>query len=136
MDYSKNLIKKYKYWELYIHTNQSYLGRCIVWCKRNDAEDLPDATEEEQKELFVILGEVEGVINKTFHPGILNYAFLGNSTHHLHGHIIPRYSKDQEFDGVIFTDERWGHNYKTNHDFKISDGTFGKILGLLKSGFN
>jgi len=24
---------EYKYWEIYIHKNQGYLGRCIVWCK-------------------------------------------------------------------------------------------------------
>lgn len=30
-DFSKNLVKGYKYWEIYVHENQGYLGRCVVW---------------------------------------------------------------------------------------------------------
>ncbi len=126
-DYSKFKIKDYNYWTLYINENQSYLGRCYVWCKREDALDLPDATLEEREELFAILKEIERVIKKAFKADMLNYAFLGNITHHLHGHIIPRYSSSVEFDGVTFKDDRWGENYRTNHDFKISEETLEKI---------
>ena len=116
-DYSKNLIKDYKYWGVYIHENQGALGRVYVWCKRENALDLPDATEEEQKELVIILREVEKVLIKVFKPDMLNYPFLGNITHHLHGHIVPRYAKPVEFNGQIFVDKNWGRNYKTDPDF-------------------
>ncbi|TSC69824.1 MAG: hypothetical protein CEO12_705 [Parcubacteria group bacterium Gr01-1014_46] len=119
-DYSKNLIKDYKYWSVYIHENQGILGRTYVWCNREDALDLPDATEEEQKELFLVLQEMEKVLTKTFSPDMFNYAFLGNETHHLHGHILPRYSKPVEFNGQTFIDKNWGHNYKTDPSFITS----------------
>jgi diadenosine tetraphosphate (Ap4A) HIT family hydrolase len=93
------------------------LGRTYVWCKRDNALDLPDATEEEQEELFDILREVASVLNKAFKPDMLNYAFLGNVTHHLHGHILPRYAKPVEFNGQTFVDKNWGHNYRTDPDF-------------------
>jgi diadenosine tetraphosphate (Ap4A) HIT family hydrolase len=127
-DYSKYLIKDYKYWKVQIHQNQSYLGRCIVWCKRKDALDLPDATTEEREELFIILKDLEQVILTLFKPDILNYAFLGNETHHLHGHVIPRYSKPVEFEGINFTDKNWGHNYQTDKDFV----TPSEVLEIIK----
>ena len=54
-DFSKNLVKGYKHWEIYVHENQGYLGRCVVWCKRDNAFDLADATLEEQSKFFYLL---------------------------------------------------------------------------------
>lgn len=119
-NYSESIIKDYKYWTLYVHENQSALGRVYIWCKRENALDLPDANEEEQKELFIILKEVVEILAKAFSPDMLNYAFLGNVVHHLHCHVIPRYSKPVEFFGQTFIDKAWGKNYKTDHDFVTS----------------
>ena len=131
-DFSKNLIKEYKYWTVYIHQNQSYLGRCVVWCKRENALDLTEATPEEQKELFIVLNDLKNAVTKVFQPDWFNYAFLGNDTRHLHGHFIPRYARPKEFMDVIFKDERWGHNYKTDHDFKISAEILSAIQEKIK----
>jgi diadenosine tetraphosphate (Ap4A) HIT family hydrolase len=131
-DYSKFLIKDYKYWEVQIFKNQGYLGRCVVWCKREGAEDLSEATLEEQKELFVVLREIKMAIEKTFKPDWFNYAFLGNETKHLHGHLVPRYASTREFMGVTFVDKLWGHNFQTDKDFKISDEVFSKIKEKIK----
>ena len=90
-DFSKSLIKDYKYWTIYVHGNQGYLGRCVIWCKRENALDLTEATPEEREELFIILNNLREALLKVFHPDWLNYAFLGNSMRHLHCHLIPRY---------------------------------------------
>lgn len=116
-DYSHNLIKAYQHWEVYVADNQSYLGRCTVWCKREDANDLAEATPEEQAELFVILAALRAAATQLFSPNWMNYAFLGNETPHLHGHFLPRYATPQTFMGVDFTDEHYGHNYRTDHAF-------------------
>ncbi len=119
-DYSKNLIKDYAYWSLYVHSNQGYLGRCIVWCKREDALDMTDATPQEREELFVVLNDLRKAI-QIFQPDWLNYAFLGNEARHLHGHFIPRYATPKTFMGIVFEDKLYGHNYKTDHSFVTSD---------------
>ncbi len=117
-DFSKNLIKGYKYWEIYVHENQGYLGRCVVWCKRDDALDLSDATPEEQAELFLVLRHLREAAQKAFQSDWFNYSFLGNEVRHLHGHFIPRYEKPKTFRGVTFVDKLYGHNYKTDHEFQ------------------
>ena len=116
-DYSKFLIKQYKYWRVSVYENQSYLGRCIIWCNRKDALELTDATREEQEELFFILKKLKKASQATFGGEWFNYAFLGNSTRHFHGHFVPRYSTEKEFGGVIFRDDRWGHNFRTDEYF-------------------
>lgn len=126
-DYSKFLIKQYKYWGVNIAKNQSYLGRCVVWCDRADAKQLTDATKAERDELFLILKELQDASVAAFGGEWFNFAFLGNGTPHLHCHFIPRYSKEKEFAGMTFKDELWGHNYRTDHAFTTPPELLEKI---------
>ncbi len=107
-DFSKNLIKEYRHWKIYINANQSYLGRCVVWCKRADALDLADAAPEEQQELFLVLHDLREASRKVFQADWFNYLFLGNAVPHLHGHFLPRYKKPKKFMGITFSDKLFG----------------------------
>ena len=126
-EFIKYKIKDYKYWSVYIHQNQGYLGRCAIWCNRENALDLADATPEEKNELFLVLKDLRETLKKVFQPDWFNYAFLGNETQHLHGYLIPRYLSKREFGGITFKDERWGHNYRTDQNFKVSEGLIEQI---------
>lgn len=116
-DFSKFLVKDYTYWGIYVHHNQGYLGRCVVWCNREDALDLTDANHEEREELFEVLKDLRKASRDCFNPDWFNYSFLGNETRHLHGHFIPRYAEPRDFMEVTFEDKLYGHNYKTDHSF-------------------
>ena len=131
-DFSENLVKEFKYWAVYVHANQGYLGRCIVWCKREDALDLADATLSEQTELFQVLLTLREALRKAFQPDWFNYTFLGNDTRHLHAHFIPRYSKPRKFMGIQFVDTLYGHNYKTDQNFKTSPELLSEVKNRLK----
>ena|SRR3989344_3960456 len=133
-NFSKYIIKDYKYWSISVHFKPSYLGQCVVWCKRENALDLADATNEEQKELFAILKELKRVAKKSFQPDWFNYAFLGNETRHLHGHFVPRYSSPRRFKGVTFTDDRWGLIYQPYRNLVISPRVVEAIRLKLKKG--
>lgn len=113
----KFLVRGYTYWAVYVHPNQGYLGRTIIWCKREDALDLADATPEEQQELFLILGALRAAVQKAFQADWFNYAFLGNEVRHLHGHVIPRYAKPREFMGMTFEDKLYRRRYETDSGF-------------------
>ena len=131
-DYSKFLIKDYRYWLINIHENQGNLGRCVVWCKRENALDMTDATPEEQAELFIVIKELKNASYNLFQPDWFNYAFLGNETRHLHGHFIPRYAKPKTFMDIVFEDKLYGHNYKTDHNFITPEPVFLEIQARLK----
>jgi len=131
-DFSQLLVKNYNHWSIYLHANQGYLGRCVVWCKRDDALDLTDATQEEQAELFLVLTELRRATKSAFGADWFNYAFLSNETKHLHGHFIPRYAKPKTFMRVVFEDKRYGHNYRTDHDFVTPAFVLVKVKSLLQ----
>ena len=131
-DFLKNLVKGYKHWEIYVHENQGYLGRCVVWCKRDNALDLVDATSEEYIELFLILHNLKEASKSIFQPDWLNYSFLGNETRHLHGHFIPRYAKTKTFMETKFEDKLFGKNYKTDHTFVTPENILITIKTLYK----
>jgi len=117
-DFSEDKIKDFKYWEVYAAQNQGYLGRCVIWCKREGAEDVEDATKEEWLEFLEIILELKGAVKKAFDADWFNYAFLGNVMRHLHCHLVPRYKSKREFNGFGFEDKLWGHNYKTDRSFE------------------
>lgn len=132
IDYSKNNIKKYRHWTVRVHPNQQYLGRCVIWCDRENAYDLVDATTEELLEFTEIIKEFKQTLEKTFNADWMNYSFLGNSDAHLHCHLVPRYKSEREFNGQIFTDPRWGHNWLLDKSFTISDEMLDAIKEKIK----
>ena len=131
-DFSRYLIKEYAYWKIFLHPNKGYLGRCVLWCTRDDAFEITDATQEEQEELFIILKNLRSALVKSFSPDWFNYSFLGNIDRHLHAHIIPRYEKERTFEKIIFKDELYGKNYSTDIHFTVPDEVIMKILGKIK----
>lgn len=116
-DFSANLVKSYEHWDLYVHTNQGYLGRLVIWCKREDAAELTDATPEEEQELFLVMKEARHALEKSFTPDRLNYFFGGNEEPHLHCHMVPRYEEPRIFADTRFEDFHYGHHYKTDRAF-------------------
>jgi diadenosine tetraphosphate (Ap4A) HIT family hydrolase len=130
--FGKYKIKEFKYWEVYLHKNQYYLGRVYIWAKRDEAVDLMEMTPEERRELFNIGRSVNRALAELFSPDLMNYAALGNISTHLHLHVIPRYSASRSFDGVDFIDGRWGRNYAPyDYDFKVSEDTLTKIRDVI-----
>jgi diadenosine tetraphosphate (Ap4A) HIT family hydrolase len=129
---ASTLVKDYTHWTVYVHENQGYLGRCVIWCKRENALDLTNATPAEQKELFIILKDLIRASKKAFNPDWFNYAFLGNGVRHLHCHFIPRYASPRIFIGITFEDKQWGHNYKTDHSFITPPELLDRVRDQLK----
>lgn len=130
-EYTKLIVKKYNYWRIELHTSQSYLGRCAV-ILNDHKEDFFDISLEEREELFKITKDLQDSLKLAFHADMLNYATLGNIVPHVHLHVIPRYKDIVIFEGIEFTDERWGQNYAPyNKGFKIEDEVFTKIKDVI-----
>jgi len=134
MQYEKFLIKEYKYWKLYLHENQFYLGRVYIWAKRENALDFFDISNEEIKEYFKIGKELKKAFDKLFQPDLYNYATLGNVAHHLHTHFIPRYKTKRELFGINFKDKNFGENYAPyDKKFKVPEEFLMKLRDLLRA---
>lgn len=134
MDYEKLKIKSFKYWDLYLHENQCYLGRTFVQLKdENGVEDFLDINGEVREEFFQIGENVKKALGTIFKPDKMNYAALSNTSPVIHMHIIPRYKNAREFNEITFKDTRWGQNYAPyDRSFSINESTLFKIRDELK----
>ncbi len=127
MDYEQYAIKEYKHWVVYLHPDQSYLGRVYVWAKRENALDFFEMTLQENEELFFIVSQLKTALRTAFSPDHYNYAALANEARHMHLHIIPRYKKTRTFNRVIFRDTRWGKNYVPHEATSLEENIIMKI---------
>ena len=122
-----------EFWTIYIHPNQSYLGRCFAVLNRH-AEDFFDITGDEMKDYFSIAKKLRDAVQKIFQPDMLNYAILGNDKRHVHMNFVPRYSSSRNFGGLVFEDKRWGENYSPyDKSFKIPEKTLFAIRDTIKA---
>ena len=136
MDY-KNIIKGYRYWDLYLHENQCYLGRAFIMTKSPDLVDLLDAPLLHIRELYKIMRNYKKLITELFFPNLFNYASLGNRFPQLHAHIIPRYKEQRIFESTVFTDNRWGRNFSPyDMDYQIPEICFKSLHTLLCTRMN
>jgi diadenosine tetraphosphate (Ap4A) HIT family hydrolase len=131
------VLKKYRYWTLFLSKDQYYLGRAYAWLNRPGAmQQLEDVSEAELLELRKIMRTYRSAIGSLWIPDHMNYAWLGNEfeSHQGHGHMhfIPRYKTERIFAGETFADGQWGNNYAPYPKGKVSKEILLFICGALQ----
>ena len=85
---------------VYIFKEQSHPGRVIVAHKKHVSEII-ELTDEERNQFFKDINTVSNAIHKVFNPDKVNYGAQGDTGHHLHFHLVPKYKDDFEWTGVF-----------------------------------
>lgn len=85
---------------------QSHKGRVIVASKHHVSE-IVELSKEDRDAFFDDVDRVAKAIHATFHPDKVNYGAYGDTGHHLHFHLVPKY-KDDDFE--------WGGTFAMNPD--------------------
>lgn len=88
---------------VYLFKEQSHPGRCIVASKHHVSEmiELPVA---DQQAFLADVVTVANAIHHVFHPDKLNYGMYGDTGHHLHMHLVPKYRDAFEWGGTFAMD--------------------------------
>ena len=87
--------------KVYLFKEQSHKGRVIVASKLHVSE-ITALTDAERDAFFADVGKVAKAIHAVFKPTKLNYGAYGDTGHHLHFHLVPKYSNDEfEWGGVF-----------------------------------
>ncbi|EKE27922.1 MAG: hypothetical protein ACD_3C00128G0003 [uncultured bacterium (gcode 4)] len=133
--YEKYKIKDYKYWTMFLHVNQyPYIWRCYAWAKRENADLTTDMTKEERDELFdEVIPSWSNCVKGLFSNDRINVSSLGNTSNHLHWHMIPRYFAPREFDWIKFLDANPNANYAPYEKKELNEDILQKIKQALKS---
>ncbi|PWG60156.1 HIT family protein [Bifidobacterium catulorum] len=85
---------------------QSHKGRVIVASKHHVSE-IVELSKEDRDAFFDDVDRVAKAVHATFHPDKVNYGAYGDTGHHLHFHLVPKY-RDDEFE--------WGGTFAMNPD--------------------
>ena len=79
---------------------QSHRGRVIVACKRH-VDDITMLAAEERAQYMEDVNRVAGILHELFHPDKINFGAYGDTMHHLHFHLVPKYKDGFEWGGVF-----------------------------------
>lgn len=85
---------------LYVFKEQSKRGRVILAHNKHVSE-LIELTDQERNDFFADVAAVAKAVHSIFHPNKVNYGAYGDTGHHLHFHIVPKYESGDEWGGVF-----------------------------------
>lgn len=100
--------------KVYLFKEQSHLGRVIVAHKKHVSE-LVELSQEELHLYFDEVAKVANVLHKLFQPEKVNYGAYGDTGHHLHFHLVPKYKDGYEWGGVFVMNP--GEKYLTEQEY-------------------
>lgn len=100
--------------KVYLFKEQSHLGRVIVAHKKHVSE-LVELSQEELHLYFDEVAKVANVLHKLFQPEKVNYGAYGDTGHHLHFHLVPKYKDGYEWGSVFAMNP--GEKYLTEQEY-------------------
>ena len=86
--------------KVYLFREQSHPGRVIVAHKKHVSEII-ELTAEERSAFMEDIVKVAQAMHDLFHPDKVNYGAYGDTGHHLHFHLVPKYTDGYEWGGVF-----------------------------------
>lgn len=86
--------------KVYLFKEQSHKGRVIVAHKKH-VGDMNELTAEERGAYFEEVAMVARALMAAFKPNKVNYGAYGDTGHHLHFHLVPKYADEYEWGGVF-----------------------------------
>jgi diadenosine tetraphosphate (Ap4A) HIT family hydrolase len=93
---------------LYLFPDQRFRGYCLLIYDRRHASRLEALNQDEYIEFMQDVRRAVQAISAALQPDHMNYECLGNSSPHLHWHLVPRYGKDPRWGQPIW--EGWQRN--------------------------
>ncbi|ULT57588.1 HIT family protein [Neobacillus drentensis] len=107
---------------VFLFKEQTYTGRCNVVYK----DHVKELFELDPEELAAFMNDVKRVaaaIDKTFQPNKINYGAYGDTLHHLHMHIVPKYENK----------ENWGSTFEMNPGKTyLTDEEYQNMIEMIK----
>ena len=86
---------------------------------------MTELTADERAAYFEDIAKVSSVLQKLFNPQKINYGAYGDTGHHLHFHLVPKYKDEFE----------WGGVFLMNPDKKyLTEAEYADMAAKIKAG--
>ena len=101
---------------------QSHRGRIIVACKKH-VDDITMLSAEERVQYMEDVNHVAEILHELFHPDKINFGAYGDTMHHLHFHLVPKYRDEFEWGGVFAMNP---------NQVKLSSEEYDEIISMIR----
>ena len=88
---------------VFLFKEQTYKGRCNVVYK-DHVKELFHLEDQKLTSFMKDVNKVAEAVDKAFGPNKINYGAYGDTLHHLHMHVVPKYEGK----------ENWGSTFEMN----------------------
>lgn len=107
--------------KVYLFKEQSHRGRVIVASKLHVSE-ITALTDEERNAFFSDVDRVAKAIHRLYKPTKVNYGAYGDTGHHLHFHLVPKYAGDEfEWGGVFAMNPKRTYLEPADYDRMVAE---------------
>lgn len=86
--------------KVYLFKEQSHKGRVIV-AHKSHVSEMIELSDQERNAYFEDINHVAKAVHQAFHPEKVNYGAYGDTGHHLHFHLVPKYKDGFEWGGIF-----------------------------------
>ncbi|WP_342042272.1 HIT family protein [Bacillus sp. OTU2372] len=108
---------------VFLFKEQTYRGRCNVVYKGH-VKELFHLNEQESASFIHDVNRVAEALDKIFEPNKINYGAYGDTLHHLHMHIVPKYEGK----------ENWGSTFEMNlGKTYLTDNEYNEMIKKIKT---
>ena len=108
--------------KIILFKEQSHRGRVIVACKKH-VDDITELTSEERIQYMEDVNRTVVCIKKVFKCDKVNLGAYGDTMHHLHFHVVPKYKDGYEWGGVFAMNP---------HEVELSAEEYDELIKLIK----
>jgi diadenosine tetraphosphate (Ap4A) HIT family hydrolase len=112
------IVVRAEHWLVVLNRNQNLLGKSMIVLARHE-ESVTHLTQEEWRELQVLIERTTGSLTSAFSPDHFNYVFLQNVDRHVHLHVVPRYAQSRAAVGERFVDSTWPAHYAVGETSRL-----------------
>jgi len=108
---------------VFLFKEQTYRGRCNLVYKGH-VKELFHLNEQESAAFIHDVNRVAEALDKIFEPSKINYGAYGDTLHHLHMHIVPKYEGK----------ENWGSTFEMNlGKTYLTDDEYNEMIEKIKA---
>jgi diadenosine tetraphosphate (Ap4A) HIT family hydrolase len=132
--YPDSLVHEFDHWAALVRPAQVTLGS-LVLVARSDATAYSDLPPEAFAEQGVAIRRIESALREFSNYERINYLMLMMVDREVHFHVIPRYSKPRQWNGIEFPDAGWPGPPQLKIAIEIGSDTVSTMTHQLKPLF-
>lgn len=111
---------------VFLFKEQTYKGRCNVVYK-DHVKELFELSDQELSLFMNDVKKVAAAVDRAFQPNKINYGAYGDTLHHLHLHVVPKYEGE----------DNWGSTFVMNPGkVYLTDKEYSDMIKKIKANLD